>query len=250
MPIWPNQALAAPARQRRIWPIIVPLVALMVVAGLVAAVVLVVRAANSAARETAAAGPDRTIAAASASPSAAQPVFATLPDPCALGAALPKQVASIKADPSKSTPDFPFCRWELLQTDHAVYLKVQLKPSKEGRAHDEFANDLQYAGDTGKNGGYTKNPVAVPGLGDEAFTAELYNPIIYGKTEADAKTYEMGGAQVEVRARNVVIEVGWVGATYPAGAGNGKVLRGTRFPYAQTRDQAIAVARQLLAGLR
>jgi len=246
MPIWPNQP-PAPVQRRRAWPIVVPLVALVLVSALVVAVVYAVHSVSSAAQRAAA------TPGASESPSASpsvEAVYAHMPDPCALGTALPQQVASIKADASRSTPELPFCRWEVLQTDHALYLKVQLKPQKAGAAHGQFANDLAYAGDTGKNGGYAKNPVAVPGLGDEAFTAELYNPIIYGKTEADAKTYAMGGAQVEVRARNVIIDIGWVGATYPAGAANGKVLRGTQLQYAQARDQAIAIARQLVAGFK
>jgi hypothetical protein len=246
MPIWPTHQAPAPPK-RRVWPILVALLAIVLVGALVAAIVYAVKSVSDAAQNTlASSGPNRSPSAVAS----AEPVFAQLPDPCVLGQALPQQAASLKADPGNSTPDAPFCRWQLLQNDRAVYLRIKLESAKGGKARDTFAKELAYAGNTTENGGYRRNPTAVAGLGDEAFTAEAFSPITAGPSEAQAKTYEMGGAIVVVRARNVLIEVAWNGATYPAGAANGKVLRGTRFPYTQARDQAVAVARHLLSGLR
>jgi hypothetical protein len=59
----------------------------------------------------------------------------------------------------------------------------------------------------------------------------------------------MGGAQVEVRSRNVVVTVKWRGADYPAGVRRRKKLVGSRLAYPAARRQAVVVANALLDAL-
>lgn len=181
--------------------------------------------------------------------------YASLPDPCAAaGSALPRDVRPVK--PRRSGDS---CSWQLLRTDRSRSLDVDLQlertdPSRGSsgsvEAAKDFADDLAYAGDGGRNGGFAHDPERLDGLGDEAFAAQASDLIVAGRTERSARSYDMGGAQVEVRRRNVVVTVKWRGADYPPAVRARKRLVGTRFAYVDARRQAVVVANALLGALR
>jgi hypothetical protein len=171
--------------------------------------------------------------------------YATVPDPCtAAGPALPADVRSLKPHRFED-----LCTWELLRPDRSRSLEVELRLEKTAAAGSsgtvtaakDFADDLGYASDSGRNGGFESSPERVDGLGDEAFAAQASNLIVSGPTEKSAKAYDMGGALVEVRRRNVVLTVRWRGADYPPGAREHKKLVGRRLTYPNARRQAISV---------
>ncbi|MGA8117987.1 MAG: hypothetical protein WCA46_30495 [Actinocatenispora sp.] len=187
-------------------------------------------------------GPSRTAAAA----------YRTLPDPCALGDSTPKLADGIKADPG--TPGDPKrreCQFGRYHSDQAANLEVTLTlntgETGPSDAHRTLGDDKAYSADTEENGGYRKKPTALDGVGDEGWGCHLFNEIGHGDSEQTAKTYSMAGAIVEIRARNVVVEVDWAAATrYTSG---GETLTGTYLPYDQARKQATAVAKYLVARL-
>jgi hypothetical protein len=189
------------------------------------------------------------------SPARALPAveYAAVPDSCAAaGPALPADVRSLK--PRRLAG---LCTWELLRPDRSRSLEVEFRLEKTAssgssgtvRAAKDFADDLGYAADSGRNGGFENNPERVDGLGDEAFAASSSNLIVSGPTEQSAKAYDMGGALVEVRRRNVVLTVRWRGADYPKGAREHKKLVGRRLTYPDARRQAISVVTAALGRL-
>jgi hypothetical protein len=171
--------------------------------------------------------------------------YAAVPDPCTAAApSLPADVRSLKPRRFED-----LCTWELLRPDRSRSLEVEFRlektaasgPSGTVKAAKDFADDLGYASDSGRNGGFESNPERVDGLGDEAFAAQASNLIVSGPSEKSAKAYAMGGALVEVRRRNVVLTVRWRGADYPKGAREHKKLVGRRLTYPDARRQAISV---------
>jgi len=185
---------------------------------------------------------------------AAGPEFVSLPDPCAaVGPALPADVRPVKPRRFENS-----CTWQLLRTDRSRSLDVDLQLERTrtdlGRsgtieAARDFADDLAYTSDRGRNGGFESDPEHLSGLGDEAFAAQASNLVVSGRTERTTRSYDMGGAQVEVRSRNVVVTVKWRGADYPPGVRGHKKLVGTRFTYPDARRQAVLVAGALLSRL-
>ena len=110
---------------------------------------------------------------------------------------------------------------ELLRPERSRSFEVALQLARSGpntsgtvQAAKSFADDLAYTGDARRNGGFVRNPERLSGLGDEAFAAQASNLIVSGRGETTA--YDLGGAMVEVRRRNVVLTVKWRGADYPA----------------------------------
>ena len=180
------------------------------------------------------------------------PEFVALPDPCAaVGPALPADVRPVKPRRFENS-----CTWQLLRTDRARTLDVdlQLERTKTAlgtsgtvEAARDFADDLAYTADRSRNGGFESDPEHLVGLGDEAFSAPSSNLIVSGRTERTTRAYDMGGAQVEVRRRNVVVTVKWRGADYPPGVRGHKKLVGTRLTYPDARRQAVLVASALLS---
>jgi hypothetical protein len=179
------------------------------------------------------------------------PEYASLPNPCeAVGKALPEDVRSVRPRRFENS-----CTWQLLRPDRSRSLDVdlQLERTEAGQATSgtveaarDFADDLAYTADRSRNGGFEGDPERLDGIGDEAFGAQSSNLIVSGRTERTARSYDMGGAQVEVRKRNVVVTVKWRGADYPAGVRGRKKLVGMRFPYPDARRQALFVAGALL----
>jgi hypothetical protein len=179
----------------------------------------------------------------------AAPEFAALPDAClTLHAALPPAVRSVRPVGSGDS-----CSWKLLRADRARTFEVMFKletgqtgtASGTAKAGMELADDLAYADDPARNGGFERNPERLTGLGDEAFAAGAFNVITSGRED-----YHMGGAEVEARLRNVIVTVKWRGADYPPSARGKKRLVGRQLPYPVARDQAITVIRTALAKLR
>jgi hypothetical protein len=171
--------------------------------------------------------------------------YAAVPDPCTVGGPdLPADVRSLKPHRLEN-----LCTWELLRPDRSRSLEVEFRlektaasgPSGTVAAAKDFADDLGYASDRDRNGGFESGPERVDGLGDEAFAAQASNVVVSGPTEKNAKSYDMGGALVEVRRRNVVLTVRWRGADYPSAARGHKKLVGRRLTYPDARHQAIAV---------
>jgi hypothetical protein len=198
---------------------------------------------------------DRNTSSPTGVPSAALgPDYVSTPDACtAIGRALPADVRSAKPLRLRES-----CRWEVLRRDHSRSLEVafQLEASdvRTGtsgtvKAARDFADDLDFSADGSRNGGFQSAPERIDGLGDEAFAARSLDLVVAGRTEKDATSYDMGGAQVEVRRLNVVLTVKWRGADYPRRVRGHKKLVGTRLPYAQAKRQATAMATVLLSAL-
>jgi hypothetical protein len=179
--------------------------------------------------------------------------YAAVPDPCtAAGAALPADVRSLKPRHFED-----LCTWELLRPDRSRSLEVEFRLEKTSpqdssgtvKAAKDFADDLGYASDGSRNGGFENNPERVDGLGDEAFAAQASNLVVSGPTEPAAKAYDMGGALVEVRRRNVVLTVKWRGADYPPGARAHRKLVGRRLTYPDAERQAMSVVTAVMGRL-
>jgi hypothetical protein len=176
--------------------------------------------------------------------------YSSVPDPCA--APLPREVRTVKARRFEDS-----CSWELLQPalSRSFEVAFQLSSSVRGTsgtvtAAKSFADDLAYTADPNRNGGFEHDPERLSGLGDEAFAAQASNLIVSGHTEQSATSYDMGGAEVEVRRRNVVLTVKWRGADYPASVRGDRKLVGRRLPYPEAKRQAMSVAGTLLSRLR
>jgi hypothetical protein len=189
----------------------------------------------------------------STSPSSSMPVYTTLPNPCtAPGNAVPADVRSVKPHNVADS-----CHWQILRPDRSRYLTVEVTLEKDedfsgtgtDKAAKDFADDLAYAGDSVQNGGFVSDPVPLSGLGDEAFAARSFNLIEEGPTKRTATSYDMGGAQVEARRRNVVVTVKWQGGDYPPSVRGKKKLAGRQLPYAQAKQQALAIVQAVLATL-
>jgi hypothetical protein len=176
--------------------------------------------------------------------------YASVPDPCQ--APLPPDVRTVKPRRFEDS-----CTWELLRPDRSRSFEVafQLSRSAAGKsgtvqAAKTFADDLAYTADARRNGGFESDPERLSGLGDEAFAAQASNLLVSGRTEQTATAYDMAGAVVEVRRRNVVLTVKWRGADYPASVRGHRKLVGTRLPYPDAKRQAISVVGTLLTRLR
>jgi hypothetical protein len=177
--------------------------------------------------------------------------YDTLPNACSLGNSKPKKVAGAKADGSPGDEQY-LCSWEILRGDRAAYLDIELTRSTSSRgpikdAKDTFATDKSYANDPDNE--YEKDPKDISGLGDQAFTAKYNNVIVYGKSEADAKNYHLGGAWVEARAANVIVSVKWGGASYHGIGSDGTTYEGTNYSYRTADKQARAIVKYLLGQL-
>jgi hypothetical protein len=176
--------------------------------------------------------------------------YASVPDPCA--APLPPEVRTVKPQRFEDS-----CAWELLGPDRSRSFEVAFQLSSSGQgtsgtvaAAKNFADDLAYTADPNRNGGFERDPERLSGLGDEAFAAQASNLIVSGHTEQSATAYDMGGAEVEVRRRNVVLTVKWRGADYPASVRGKRKLVGTHLPYPDAKREALSVAGTLVRRLR
>jgi hypothetical protein len=183
-----------------------------------------------------------------------EPAYTTLPDPCkAPGDTVPADVRS--GAPHRFADS---CRWEILRTDRARSLTIGLTLEKDDPASGSaaakaamgFADDIAYAGDSARNGGFESTPEHLSGLGEEAFAARSYNLIQAGPTKQTATSYDMGGALVEARSRNVLVTVRLQGADYPPSVRRDKKLVGTRLGYSPAKQHAIAMLAAVLAKLR
>jgi hypothetical protein len=92
----------------------------------------------------------------------------------------------------------------------------------------------------------------VTGVGESAFAVpcrvqkEQPNPITYSE---DTHVYQIGGLQLDVQTRNVIIQILWIGSDYPAAVArkNPQWLRGGKeLSYEQALPQAMQVAKAIL----
>lgn len=228
-----------------------PLIVVGVVVGVIALIGIVVVGVRLASGGSPSGGPQAgsshpATTSPSQRPSPSPTTYSTLPDPCSLGSALPQRAKSLKADSGDyDTSTDKVCQWEQYGSSGATDLDVTLSLSSDAsEAQGTFGDDKSYDKTDDE---YKTDPVAVSGLGDEAYACTYRDDIVYGKSEASAKTYKIGGAKVEVRDRNAVVEIEWAAADYSDSSGS--VLSGTNLKYGQARDQAIKIAKYLIAGL-
>ncbi|WP_203962057.1 hypothetical protein [Actinocatenispora thailandica] len=243
-----------PPRPRRpAWfPAVLAVGAAALVGIVVVSVVLAVGGGTSGQPGAGGRTPSRTATpSASASASASAKTYSALPKECSIGSSKPKLVDGAKTDKTTDKDQWA-CSWEIFRSDKCAYLQVQVTRSVSSRgpiedAKSSFADDKSYAGEA--NNKYEKDPKDISGLGDEAFTAKYTNVVVYGNTEADAKSYHLGGAWVEARAGNVVVSVKWGGASYDGASSDGKSYSGTNLGYSTADKQARAIVKYVLGRL-
>jgi hypothetical protein len=169
-----------------------------------------------------------------------------LPDACALGAALPQRAEPVAARAGITTDNERECEWQTLDLSHAVHLRVHIRLSTDDEsARIRFADE-----EAGVRNGVTDRSIRpVNGLGDQALVTEFDDAFLGGRGGGHFATYYVSGASAVARSHNATATVQWGGATYPAGV-KGSELRGTGYAYDQAGDEALAVVRQLISGLR
>ncbi|GAB3437141.1 hypothetical protein GCM10027569_91690 [Flindersiella endophytica] len=184
----------------------------------------------------------------------------TKPDLCAkLQTALAAELRPGSAKPNKTNDgERQNCRWGSLDKQRATWvaLEVSVYPDREpataiATAGQELAEDKDYAADTKSNGGFHKNVHDVSGIGDEAFGDDSSNIITtddVGEKE-DEINYHVAGAHLYVRSGNVLIEVNFLGATYPE-TQNVKTLRGTNLTYEQAEPKARQIVETVVEQLK
>jgi hypothetical protein len=177
-----------------------------------------------------------------------------LPDTCqAVKTSLPTGMSdTILANSFEAPiPNFQECRWSALGNSSARIFRYGFWQYDSGGQAHKVLNDLEhhstFEDDDCRYTGATKN---VPNLGEEAFSA----PCTYRKYDSVTRpesehVYEVGGANLVFRIRNVVIRLWWVTANYPASEAekNPHWLRsGKTLPYEQALPQATQVAKAVL----
>ncbi|WP_199747920.1 hypothetical protein [Actinomadura sp. WAC 06369] len=203
--------------------------------------------------DTGVAVPDDPAPSPSASASATQraAVVTSLPDYCkGLRGSLPAKVRGIEVDTITSSEERRSCQWKRLSAANGRNLDIVVNTNASGNpanaleeAREEFGSAWENAGDPEFHKGREK----LTGLGDEAFASHQVSPIVKGPSQAAAKTYWLGGAQLFVRKGNVTIDITWTAAD--AYRTSGKVVRGTNLPYPTAKKQAVALATKILATL-
>ncbi|WP_325053093.1 serine/threonine-protein kinase [Thermomonospora amylolytica] len=171
-----------------------------------------------------------------------------------LAKALPAKARGVPQKKSRSdSPDMRFCAWQTLTTTRAVNLSIDVQvmeaigdESGVQRARDDMRTNWENINDPE----FHRSAQRLTGLGDEAIAAQQISPIIAGPSEDNVRNYWMGGANVYVRHRNVIIEVTWVAADYPASVRGSRVLQGRNLAYAPAKNEAIRLARTVLNELR
>jgi hypothetical protein len=164
----------------------------------------------------------------------------------ALGTALPQRAAPLAPRAGITTDNERECRWQMLDRDHAVYLYIHMRLSIDDEsARIRFADEEASV----RNGVTDRGTRPVNGLGDQALVTEFNDAFLGGRGGGHFATYHVSGASAVARSHNVTTTVQWGGAEYPAGL-NGSELRGTGYAYDQASDEAVAIVRHLISGLR
>jgi hypothetical protein len=178
-------------------------------------------------------------------------VFTSVPNACTVpGAALPRRAKALSPKQVLNDADDQECTWKLYRADQALMLDLEVAAqSTVDAARGTLAGDRTYYGGQKANGGGTRDPEPLSGLGDEALAARASDQVDYGNGKQLSKSYYMGGAQVEVRDRNVIIKVRWSGSDYPPGVRQSYSLKGADFPYVQARQESIVLVRQVISHL-
>lgn len=182
-----------------------------------------------------------------------RPAYTKLPNPCSIpGKVLPADARVIEPRHIADS-----CTWQKLGTVRSRNLSVHLELEEYDRdlgpgairAADYFTRDLAYAANARQNGGLESAPEHLSGPGDEAFADRSTGLILRGRTEKTAKAYNLAGAKVEARSRNVVITVEWQGEDYPPAVRGSDKLAGTPLSYSKSKQQTLAVVTYLLGEL-
>ncbi|WP_067818749.1 DUF3558 domain-containing protein [Actinomadura kijaniata] len=180
-------------------------------------------------------------------------VVTSLPPLCGVvKRVLPAKARGTRMEPNPADgADRRFCRWRALNARFARNLEVSVDAHGRGpakadgpaRAAAEHRRDRARAATPGIYAGRA----AVPGLGDEAYSAAHAVTIHRGPDPRTAIAFRTRGAEVGVREGNVTVRVIWSLADgYQRG---GRVLDGTYPRYSVARAEALAVARAVLARL-
>ncbi|MFI6520174.1 hypothetical protein ACIBF1_31780 [Spirillospora sp. NPDC050679] len=181
---------------------------------------------------------------------ATAPAIAAVPDPCQAAApVLPAKARGLRAEPDTYGDSTRVCEWERLALTDARTLDIQVERRKDAAdAQGTMAFFWKKVGeDLANDEGFDLSRERLAGLGDEAYATRYAAPIVKGRTEAEAKSYWMGGAKIKVRRANVIIDVRWGGSDgYRL---QGRLLKGRDFAYPVARAEAVRVARAILAKL-
>ncbi|MCP2337492.1 hypothetical protein [Actinomadura rupiterrae] len=103
---------------------------------------------------------------------------------------------------------------------------------------------------SGEGAAETGRAENLTGLGDEAFTFWMkQNDLPQGTGSARSK-YNVGGAFICARQKNVWISITLEGADGLQGAASGRSISGTPLPFAPSRDQEVSIARSIFSGMR
>lgn len=190
-------------------------------------------------------------------------VLAKLPDLCPkLATALPADLRPGSPQHSKvNDAERQTCLWVEKNGEQSVTwvsISVVLYPDRDpetaiATASQELSKQKDYAADTESNGGFHKNVKDVTDIGDEAFSDEMTNAVIWSSDGPDGKErkteYHIGGANLFVRSGNATIEVAYLGATYPEHA-NVKDVRGTNVTFAEAEPKVRQIVETIIEQLR
>jgi hypothetical protein len=190
-------------------------------------------------------------ASASASPTPTVTPYTQVADPCSL-TGLPAQLKSVKSEPFDEGSGSKMCRWESYQSSGAADLEVRVKTDPGSDDQVSAAHQLLLGDEKGlsadTNEDVPPNPQPLTGLGDEAYSAAYDDEVVTGPDENHTVGYYFGGATVEARSRNVIVEIEWGAATYSTPSANPE--KGTNLTPTQATQQATTMIKTLFGQLK
>ncbi len=190
-------------------------------------------------------------ASASASPAPTVQPYTQVADPCSL-TGLPAQVKSVKSEPHDEGTGSKMCRWESYQSSGAADLEVWVKTDPGSDDQVSAAHQLLLGDEKGlsadTNEDVPPNPQPLTGVGDEGYSAAYDDEVVTGPDDNHTVGYYFGGATVEARSRNVVVEIEWGAATYSNTSAN--PLKGTNLTTTQATQQATTMIKTLFSQLK
>jgi hypothetical protein len=165
---------------------------------------------------------------------------------------LPQEVSGLS--PSNSgDADLQICHWQRQSTDAAASLEVEVDfyqaGSDGGSAADTAHQKLTQDQDESVDPTYLPHVDPLPGVGDEGWIGALNHNLVAGPDENHTRSYWMGGAELAVRVRNVLIKVSWSAASYPSNAASQSTLRGRNLSYDTSSQQATAIVHAIIPKL-
>ncbi|MGK5559068.1 hypothetical protein ACSNOI_46485, partial [Actinomadura kijaniata] len=180
-------------------------------------------------------------------------VVTSLPPLCGVvKRVLPAKARGTRMEPAPAGgADRRFCRWRDLNARFARNLEVRVDAHGHGPARAD--GPARGAAEHRRNWAHAATPgiyagrAAVPGLGDEAYSAARAVTIHRGPNPGTAVAFRTRGAEVGVRRGNVTVRVVW--SLADGYRRRGRVLDGAYPRYRVARAEALAVARAVLARL-